>query len=228
MPRAPSSRRLSRKASRTSQLALPGWSFSSKLAFGGSALTSHPKTARPIATQSALHLVLRSTQATGARSFLKRAREVEKLVKQQATRVGIRVYDFANAGNHLHMVVRVPSRRIYRRFVRAVTGLLARKTLGKERGVAVTGASSVKTKSSSPMPSNEMSAKRGRQPTREAPPPSTRFWDARPFSRVVTWGKDYAQVKNYLCLNRIEAVGFGRLDARRLLARGNLFEGNSS
>ncbi len=204
MSRAPSRRRPRQKASRAPQLALPGWSFSSKLAFGGSALTSHPKVARPIATQSALHLVLRSTQATGTRSFLKRAREVEKLVKSQAAKVGIRIYDFANAGNHLHMVVRVSSRRIYRSFVRAVTGLLARRTLGRERGVARAEVASAN----------------------KAPP--TRFWDARPFSRVVTWGRDYAQLKNYLCLNRIEAVGFGRFDARRLLARGNLIEGNSS
>ena len=37
---------------------------------------------------------------------------------------------------------------------------------------------------------------------------SQTFWDARPFTRVAAWGKAYDQLKSYLRLNTLEALGF--------------------
>lgn len=34
------------------------------------------------------------------------------------------------------------------------------------------------------------------------------FWDQRPFSRIVSWGKDFRAVSNYLLQNTLEALGF--------------------
>ena len=34
------------------------------------------------------------------------------------------------------------------------------------------------------------------------------FWDARPFSRVVAWGRDYNNVKKYFKKNQLQAMGF--------------------
>ena len=45
----------------------------------------------------------------------------------------------------------------------------------------------------------------------------SKFWDARPHSRVVSWGPDYNGVKNYLEINRLEIKGYDRLTARDLL-----------
>ena len=180
---------------RVTQLSLPAWNFSRKLAFGGSNLKSNPKTARPIALKSTMHLIMRSSFATGSRSFLNRADGIAAVIELQARRFGIRVYDLANAGNHLHLVIKVPSRRAFRGFLRAVTGLIARKVLGAERGSAWKG---------------------------------TKFWDARPFTRIVAWGRDYTQLRNYLFLNRVEAIGFDRLSAKVLVARDEFFPKNSS
>ena len=39
-----------------------------------------------------------------------------------------------------------------------------------------------------------------------------KFWDARPFSRIIQWGKEYLQVQTYFDKNRLQAIGFGRLE----------------
>jgi hypothetical protein len=79
-----------------------------------------------------------------------------------------------------------------RGFLRAVCGLIARKVTGRERG----------------LPSNAL---------KSAGSDESGFWDARPFSRVVAWGKDFAGLKNYLHMNRLEAIGFSRHESRGVL-----------
>jgi REP element-mobilizing transposase RayT len=42
-----------------------------------------------------------------------------------------------------------------------------------------------------------------------------RFWQARPFSKIITWGKQFHHlVKVYMFKNRLEAVGFTTPAAR--------------
>ncbi len=120
--------------SRAQQVLFKDWKHSKNGAFGGSLAKGNPKEARPIVTRRAMHLVLRSTLATGSRSFLLNTRGVENLIRKQGSRFGVVIYDLANAGNHIHLIVKVHHRKDLGRFLRAVTGLLARKTLGAERG----------------------------------------------------------------------------------------------
>jgi REP element-mobilizing transposase RayT len=35
-----------------------------------------------------------------------------------------------------------------------------------------------------------------------------RFWDKRPFTRIISWGREYAMVCDYLLQNTLEALGF--------------------
>jgi hypothetical protein len=53
--------------------------------------------------------------------------------------------------------------------------------------------------------------------------PSTikQFWDARPFTRLVPWGRAYRAVTHYLALNSLEAIGFTKSTAREYLATLN-------
>jgi hypothetical protein len=37
---------------------------------------------------------------------------------------------------------------------------------------------------------------------------SIQFWERRPFTRIVEWGRDYKKVCNYLLQNTLEALGF--------------------
>ncbi len=162
---------------RSQQLAL-GETFDSrkiKRFFGGAYLKkSHAKTARPISVRRPMHLVVRSTRATGSQSFLLRDRDLRKVLSKQGKSFGVKIYRFANAGNHLHMIVLPRSRAAFQKFLRSVTGIIARKILGAERGSA-----------------------RGLQ-----------FWDQRPFTRIVEWGRDFTRVNRYLLQNALEAIGF--------------------
>jgi hypothetical protein len=72
------------------------------------------------------------------------------------------------------MIVLPSSRTGFNGFIRAISGLIARLTLGVERGRAK----------------------------------GLKFWDARPFTRVLEWGRDYRQACAYLAQNILEALGF--------------------
>lgn len=196
------------------QLTLPSWKFSSRLEF--SCGRSNPKGRRPIATKQAIHLVMRSTLARGERSFLKRRRRIENLVRGRAAAEGIRVYDFANVGNHLHIVMRVPSHRAYKAYVRALSGLIARQVLGAEKGRAWKGTEygdrgmvgDDKINGSDVIDDASFDVRS-----------RLRFWDTRPYTRIVAWGRDYAQLKSYVELNRAEGAGVDRATAAFWLGR---------
>ncbi|MEQ1664934.1 MAG: hypothetical protein ABL927_06115, partial [Bdellovibrionales bacterium] len=74
--------------------------------FGGAYLKkSNPKKARPISTKRSMHLVLRSSRATGGRSLLRKSRQVFEIVYAQAKLHGVKIYRYASAGKHLHLVI---------------------------------------------------------------------------------------------------------------------------
>jgi REP element-mobilizing transposase RayT len=151
--------------------------------FGGAYLkNSNPKEKRPISTKRSMHLVMRSSHAKGANSFLRRDRKIREVIAAQAKRFGVKVYRQANGGNHLHLIVLPESRAAFQGFMRAITGVIARLTLKAERGSA-----------------------KGIQ-----------FWDKRPFTRVVEWGRDYNRACRYLLQNVLEAYGFIPYQPRKI------------
>ena len=146
---------------------------------------SNPKVPRPIALKRTMHVVLKSSLARGDRSFLHRdnSKAIQRIINSHAVTCGVKIYRFANSGNHLHLLVRVFSRVSFRRFIRATTGLIARYILKKERG------------SKSESSENSEAKRQG-------------FWDARPYSRIVEWGKDYLATSRYVGRNVVDAFGF--------------------
>jgi hypothetical protein len=50
-----------------------------------------------------------------------------------ARRFDIRVYDFANVGSHLHLLVRCRRREAFQGFLRSFAGIVARKVTGAKR-----------------------------------------------------------------------------------------------
>ena len=172
-----------------SQLNLPGFSLNKKKQFGGfTEGKGNPKRARPFDKKQAIHCVIKSSRAVGAHSFIFFERKILRLVSRQAKAFGVRVYNAANGGNHIHLLLKAHTRRQFLSFLRAVTGLLARMVLGAERGHA----SKV-----------------------------DKFFDARPFTRIVAFGRDFLGVKSYLFLNCLERIGLDRLSGRALIAEVN-------
>jgi REP element-mobilizing transposase RayT len=107
-----------------------------RLEHGGELSIGRRKTARPVALSQPMHLVLRSSRAHGAWSL--RARQhrgrIDRELSRWARRFGIRVYRAANAGNHLHLLVRTRHRLSFQNFLRAFAGGVARLVTGARAG----------------------------------------------------------------------------------------------
>jgi REP element-mobilizing transposase RayT len=145
--------------------------------FGGSLLKKgNAKTARPLSTKQAMHVVLRSSQATGEWSLrsLKNQKMVERTLRNLARRYGIKIYEFANVGNHLHLLIKLRKRYTFTPFIRALSGIIALK---------VTGTSKLEKL-------------------------ENKFWDYRPWTRIVEWKKAYTVARDYVIQNHLEAIGF--------------------
>jgi hypothetical protein len=157
-------------------------------------------------------------------------KKVNACVRKQAKAAGIRLYHFVNVGNHLHLVLRINDRRRFRVFIRAITGLIARQVLGAERGPAKqcknTGSGAGK---GSPFKSSAGESraeqrqqvskhKSGQEVLRESAQESAQesqhevrpgYWVKRPFTRVASWGKDYAGLGKYMLKNQRQVSQWG-------------------
>lgn len=112
------------------------FSSNSKKYFGGNLLKGNAREKRPLSKSSALHIVLRSEIAKGRLSLLhpQRAKLIEKIIYRFANKFAVKIYRYANSGNHLHLLIRPYNRYAYRNYIKTITGLIARITLSVERG----------------------------------------------------------------------------------------------
>ena len=174
-------------------------------AYGGELLKTRKGRAsgRPLATRNSMHLVMRSSKATGPHSFLrpKNKANIKVIVHRFARKYGVKIFSLANVGNHLHIHMQLSNRHGYRPFIRAISASIA---------MAVTGASRW-----APL---KKSAK-------------DRFWDYRPFTRIVIGFKAMLRLSDYIRINQLEGIGFKRAKAVYLVKKswaGQLRSVNSS
>jgi REP element-mobilizing transposase RayT len=127
-------------------------------------------------------VVLRSSLARGAWSFRagRNHDRVAAALARLAAKHGVELCRRVIHLNHLHLLVRVPSRKAYTRFIRAASSAVA---------MAVTRASRWK-------------------------PRRLRFWDRRPFTRVVVGKRDEEGIRDYFLVNELETLGYARVAAR--------------
>lgn len=169
----------SNRGNRISRARQPDFFGKPSLEFGGKPTRSKRKTARPIATKRAMHVVLRSSRARGAWSLLNPAnrRTVENAVRA-GEKFGVRVYDRANVGNHIHLVLKARTHEAYRAFMRFVAGKIAFEVTGARKGRAM------------------VFKKTG-----------GKFWDFIPYSRVLEWGRDFINARICITKNLFEGEG---------------------
>lgn len=104
---------------------------------GGDVRQHVRKEARPFSPKCSMHVVMRSNRARGKWSLLhhhNRSR-VETLVYKWANAEGVKIYRFSNVGNHLHLLLKAPSRRTLQAFLKTFAGLCARAVTGAKKGV---------------------------------------------------------------------------------------------
>jgi REP element-mobilizing transposase RayT len=113
-------------------------SFLPKLSLehGGQSRKGMRKIMRPFDPKQPLHLVLKSSQATGAQSMLQSRYKtpIEELTRKIAKRRGVQLLMFVNVGNHLHALVLCRRRPAFRTFLRELAGAIACLMTGAHKG----------------------------------------------------------------------------------------------
>jgi REP element-mobilizing transposase RayT len=152
-----------------------------------------------------MHLVLRSIAARGEWSFLraKNKKAIAKILEKFSRRFGVRILSTANVGNHIHLQIQLTSRYTYRPFIRAVTAAIAMAVTGRNRWTSG-------QKNADPSKRSAGQKDDGRK---------IKFWDYRPFTRVVIGFKALLGLKDYIRINQFEGAGFGRATAEFFVKR---------
>lgn len=140
--------------------------------FGGELNQNKRKSRRPLDSKRPLHLVLRA-DVTKIGSFLYQQKNIEKHTQKYAIKFGIKIYQKAIVKNHMHLIIKFSHRFNYQSFVRALSGVLAKKFKVK--------------------------------------------WQFKPFTRIVTWGRDFKNATKYVLQNDMEARGVIKYQPREKL-----------
>ena len=175
-------------------------------------LVGRRKTLRPLTSKDSIHFVLRSTWAMGPHSFLARRNRqvIERIIQKFAKKFGVRIYRQAINSNHLHLLLRITNRVLYRAFIRAVSGKIASHVMGQQ-SFKVFAKSRARIRAGDGSQANEDCSLDWNNSEKF----TESFWQHRPFSRVVTWGQDFKSCSNYLLRNTLEAFGFIQYKPRK-------------
>ncbi len=95
------------------------------LSFGGSFDQRHRL--RTLCSKKPVHLTLKSQKRF---SLFKSREKIRKIIFKQAKKLGIKIYSWSIQKDHIHLAIQILSREAYKKWIRAVTGLIAR-LLGK-------------------------------------------------------------------------------------------------
>lgn len=162
--------------------------------FGGELFTTRKERLRhrPLAQKSSMHLVLRSSVANGKYAFTTQQNRqiVSEDINKFAKRNYVKVLSCAIVGNHIHLHIKLFKIRFYEPFIRGLTASLALKISGASKNVSIKSIF-------------------GR-----------RFWDYRPFTRIVGSFREFLNLRDYIRVNQWEGHGVSRAMSYMLVSRG--------
>lgn len=178
--------------------------------FGGQLLQGRRKDRRPLSTRDPIHIVMRSTWAKGATSFRQSRNQkgIDRLIHATANRYRVRVYQKAISHNHLHLVVQVRHVKLYKAFIRVLSGRIATLVMQGRSFNEFLHDDANTTRSTENLPQGETDLA-------EPQGKGQKFWQFRPFSRVLHWGRDFKICCQYVMQNTLEALGFIRYTPRK-------------
>ena len=158
-----------------------------KKEFGGSLLIGKRKDKRPLSTKHPIHLILKSCHK---RVFNPSNMSLEKLIRDQAKKFNIKIYDMAVNWSHIHLVIQLKDKNDYTRFIRSLTSIMASKI-------------------------------------RKVFPCLKEIFTLRPYTRIISWGRQFKNALQYQVINKMESFGlikrdktqnhFTKLNARKRL-----------
>jgi REP element-mobilizing transposase RayT len=106
-------------------------------AFGGHSFKTNAKSKRPISSKLPIHLVMRTDGRKFSMRKPKAFRLVDEIVYRTAEKHRVRIYEFANVGNHLHLLLKLPNVQAWAKFIRELSGRIAQEMQdlkGPEKG----------------------------------------------------------------------------------------------
>jgi REP element-mobilizing transposase RayT len=148
---------------------------------------------RPLATKTSMHLVLRSSKATGkwALNYGNNHQRIREIFWKFSKKYGVKIHSLANVGNHLHIHMQLSSRHTYKKFICAVSSAVVMQITKAKAGFA------------------QKNSK------------YERFWDYRPFTRILQTWSEFLRLKDYVAINKFEGLGVPRSKAvYMVLGRG--------
>jgi REP element-mobilizing transposase RayT len=162
-----------------------------------------------------MHLVLRSSKAIDEKSFKtpKNKKLIQEILTKFSVKYGVQIISLANVGTHLHLHIKIAKRTGYLRFIRAVTASIAMGVSGRNRwtvGSCNDGARQVGLRQ------NEGERDAGDLQNRRLK--REKFWDYRPFTRIIEGFRALLHMRDYIQINQLEGLGVPRLQARIMLA----------
>lgn len=152
-----------------------------KKEFGGSLLVGKRKSKRPLSTKHPIHLILKSCNK---KVFNPSNGSLEKLIRSQAQKFDVKIYDLALNWSHIHFLIKLQNKEDYKKFIRSLTSILAQRI-------------------------------------RQAKDDLKEIFTLRPFTRIVTWGRDFKTVLSYQVLNQMEAFGLIKREKRTRVSLRN-------
>ncbi len=207
---------------------LPLFPNQTKKFFGGALLYKKRKSRRPLSKKDSIHLVLRSEWAMGTESFLaKRNHQAIKLILVRfSKRFGVKIYQQAITSNHIHLLLRITNRPLYKGFIKAISGQIASHTMGQQSfkvfksartNMTAGDGSTALVNSRRIKGSGALGDKVANTGVTVATIHQTPegFWQFRPFSRITNWGRDFKKCIGYLKQNVLEAFGFVNYKPRK-------------
>lgn len=119
------------------QLQLPEIKRAFDSRYGGSSQKGHRKSGRPFVPKIPMHVILKSTRARGTLNLRTRSKRflVDSKIYSLARRYHVQIIEYANAGNHLHLLLKSNSRENLTKFLRLATGQIAQAMTGAKKGL---------------------------------------------------------------------------------------------
>ncbi len=159
---------------------------------GGSLAVGKRRAVRPLNPRLSHHLVLKSHLAVGGRCLFRHKRIVKQVLRKAAGLFRIKVYHVAIAGNHIHVLVKGPDRESLQNFFRVFAGHTAQQIL---RAVPLSKRESASQER--PRTGRRLPCQKNRR----------RFWSFLIYSRLVSWGREYRIVFQYIQQNLSKTRG---------------------
>ncbi len=108
---------------------LPLFDTKIKTAFGGTLNVGKRKGTRPLDSRRPVHLIFK---AKSEELLLARRDLVRATIEKIGAKNGVRIQSMAVNADHIHIIIEIPNRQLYTRWIRGVTGVLTRKVPGLE------------------------------------------------------------------------------------------------